>query len=183
MEPLTNIPEDHFFYKSFTSRHLVEIIIDETSHFKNFDHLLYLLGMLFFRIGNYEKSFKYLDLYIKDEGYKLGNLGYYSCVLLYLKLKAKNFSTDNLAVILKNTYGENLSQKVIANLSNPEDCFKYFILPDCGNCSICPINKECYYDKWNEINTKIIQKIRNNPIKQEELVNIFKINLIDKKKN
>ena len=175
LEPLTNTPNDYYSFKySFsTSKSFLNIFIDESAHFRQFDKLTYLLGMLFFRTGNYEKSYKYLDIYIKEYGKELGNLDYYSCVLLYLRLKTDKMSEKEINAILKNIFGEKLSQEVINDLSKPEDCFKYFTLPECGECTGCPIKQECKYEKWNEINTKIIQKIESNPINQEGISNIF----------
>ena len=173
LEPLINIPEDYYHCRSFICSSLLEIIIDGASHIAQFDNLIYLLGMLFFHLENYEKAFKYLDFYIKEAGNNYKNLDYYTCVILYLRLKSDKRSENEIRIVLKNTFGEKLSREVIDDLSKPEECFKYFVLPECGNCSTCPISKECYYDKWKDINSKIIQKIKNNPVKQEDISKIF----------
>ena len=102
------------------------------------------------------------------------NLDYYNCVLLYLKLKSDKVPENKIKIILNNTFAENLSKEVVDDLKNPENCFKYFILPECGDCSLCPIKKECKYEKWKDINSKIIQKIKSNLINQEDLEAVFK---------
>ena len=50
LEPLINIPEDYYQCRSFFCKSFLDIIIDESSHLSQFDNMIYLLGMLFFRL-------------------------------------------------------------------------------------------------------------------------------------
>jgi len=128
---------------------------------------------MFYFSKEYEKAFKYLKLYLEEEGTTLSNLSYYACALAYMDLKTKKFPKKDIYRNLYSLFGKDLAEEVISDLEDPREIFKYLELPECGDCSLCPASDKCFYDGWHKISIKMREKISNVQIKQENLSGIF----------
>ena len=147
--------------------------MDESSDIHEFDNVRYLLACMFYFSKEYEKAFKYLKLYLEEEGTTLSNLSYYACALAYMDLKMKKFPKKDIYRNLYSLFGKDLAEEVISDLEDPREIFKYLELPECGDCSLCPASDKCFYDDWHKISIKMREKISNVQIKQENLSGIF----------
>jgi ribosomal protein S12 methylthiotransferase accessory factor len=170
------IVEHPTLYVKFRTDYLssqANLIMDESSDIHEFDHIAYLVACMFYFCGEYKKAFKYLKLYLEEEGHALNNLSYYVCALAYINLKMKKVPHKDIYKNLYYLFGKELAEEVASDLRNPREVFKYVELPECGDCSLCPVSDKCFYDEWYKISMKMREKISKAQIKQENLSRLF----------
>jgi len=172
-EILLEDPAQYYWYRESAFSKITRIKTDESSDVHEFDNVKYLLACMFYFSKEYEKAFKYLKLYLEEEGTTLSNLSYYACALAYMDLKTKKFPKKDIYRNLYSLFGKDLAEEVISDLEDPREIFKYLELPECGDCSLCPASDKCFYDGWHKISIKMREKISNVQIKQENLSGIF----------
>jgi hypothetical protein len=125
------------------------------------------------RLGDYKKAFHYYALFLDENPQFNDNTGYVACFLTYLRLRSEDLAPAKIKSALKNMFDKSRWEKVIADFNNPKNIFNSYNLPDCGNCSRCPVSRHCYYKEWKKISSKIIQKINANRIEQTGLARVF----------
>lgn len=113
------------------------------------------LAMCNIKIGNHQKSSKYMEKFLTENNYDVSNINYFRAASLYLKLKASNSDDEYIKSILSITFSPEIVTEIISDISSPDTIFKYYTFPVCGNCSLCPTISQCYYDKWSQIITSI----------------------------
>ena len=166
-------PAQYYWYRESALSKITGIKTDESSDIYEFDNIRYLLACMFYFSKEYEKAFKYLKLYLEEEGSTLSNLSYYVCALAYMNLKMKEVPKKDIYRNLYYLFGKDLAEEVIGDLEDPRGVFKHLELPECGDCSLCPASDKCFYDDWYKISIKMKEKISNAQIKQENLSRIF----------
>jgi len=132
------------------------------------------LSMLFYKIEDYESSYKYIKRFCNNiSKNEKGQFIYYFCIRDYLKLKTENKSDEFILNSLSIMYDVGLVTGIYNDLKDPNKIFKYFNLPSCFNCEECEINKNCLYFKFLRKIKKLQIHINNNPIDQNNLKKIF----------
>jgi ribosomal protein S12 methylthiotransferase accessory factor len=142
-----------------------------------------LLVLIYLRLQDYKKAFEHLNQCMVEEnpgdsevsnGIKNETLKmYYSCLLFCLKFKLEGFSNPRIKENLLELYDKELVFEVMHYLDEPERVFDYYTLPRCGDCSCCPVQKECYYPQWESLEMNIAARQKTNPIHQEKLAELF----------
>lgn len=151
-----------------------EIKLEHSVHYNDYCMPEYLLALMCNRIGDFEKAFNYLDAVVKK--YQFANpedLNYFLCSLLYFKFKSDNTSKEDQKSTLEEFFGKDLAEEVILSFSKPNNTFRELSVPECGDCSVCQVSKQCYFDKWKELDLKVIKKMKENPIDQRRFANLF----------
>jgi ribosomal protein S12 methylthiotransferase accessory factor len=135
----------------------------------------YFLAILYSRLADYEKAYMHLKKYIKRIGNELPGLKYYLCVLHFCKLRVKKeWNMQKIHEILNSIYGK-AADEVIEDVSVPENAFRYYDLPSCGDCSRCSYSDErCSYPLWKDYMQKLQEKISAYPVGQEKLISLFR---------
>lgn len=142
-----------------------------------------LLVLIYLRLQDYKKAFEHLNQCMVEEnpddlevsnGIKNETLKmYYSCLLFCLKFKLEGFSNPGIRENLLELYNKELVSEVMHFLDDPEKIFDYYTLPRCGDCSCCPVQKECYYPQWKSLQMNVAARQKSNPIHQEKLAELF----------
>lgn len=169
---IKNLPS-HFIFEDY--RFLSRIVLNDSSSLGHMHNLL-LLTFLCRRQGDYKSAFRYLKTFLDQKGMEedLGyySLAYYRCALHFLKLKAEGYDEDEITNSLAGIYGVDLAKEVIGDVFDPLKTFQYLSLPACGNCNLCPVQKQCYYPRWKGVTSQLVEKARQNSIDQNRLKNL-----------
>ena len=151
-----------------------EIKLEESVDYDDFQAPEYLLALMSNRIGDYEKAFKYVNTIINKYSFESSEtLIFFLCSLLYFKFKSLSNLKEEHQFTLEEFYGKDLAEEVISLFSKPHNTFQKLTLPECGNCSLCQVWKHCYFDKWKELDLKVIKKMKECPIEQSRLAKYF----------
>lgn len=133
-----------------------------------------LLIILYYRINNLRKAYKYINMYIEknisnDEREKYL---YYYCVRDYLRFKIYKPSY-NIKKILNKLYGKKIALMVIEDLRDPTKIFNDIELPTCFDCINCEIKSDCKYFDLLRYKKILEKKQEENPIDQLRVKNTF----------
>ncbi len=128
------------------------------------------LCMLCYKMGDNEKSYLYLDNYLKDKD-AVNYLYYFGCKD-YLSLLLKNRCLLEIQSFLSLFYGKDLSDEIIEDMSNPNDVFKSYNFGSFFSCKTADISNFGYYKMAPILKTIEAIKI-NNPINQMNLSSLF----------
>ena len=130
-------------------------------------NLDWLLAFLSLRIGDYRRSYRHLDAYLRSDSVE-GFDGYYLGALLYLNRRAEG-DTDAMAVAkLSTLIGRSLANEVASDLRDPKGAFRYLTLPVCGRCRGCPARRDCLYPDWKSLMLAMRRQFAAHPIDQRE---------------
>jgi ribosomal protein S12 methylthiotransferase accessory factor len=135
-----------------------------------------LLVLIYNRLGNYNKCVYFMEKYLRENiGKNVGleNHDYYKCASYFFRLKSENMNIEDIRYNLSNIFEINLTNEIISDLNDPNDSFKYYNLPNCGDCSKCNISNECNYPEWKKIITNLVQKAKENMPNQSDLSYLF----------
>lgn len=127
------------------------------------------LANLFYYAGNIEKAIDYIDMFIHAESTKdpEADLKYFHCAKQYIEL-LQIFESKTINLKLKQLFDSAIVDEVSEDLSNPEESLKYYDLPTCFECEICPIKSDCrYFDVM-----KVVKKIQEHSIKNIDQMNL-----------
>jgi ribosomal protein S12 methylthiotransferase accessory factor len=130
-----------------------------------------LLAILFHRAADYTKAARYFRMHL--ESHPDEAVGYTTCCLAYFILKAGTRRVESLRANLVSFFGRELAEEVISDLKDSDNAFRYYQLPDCGDCSRCEIKDACLYPAWKKVRTAYEAIVKQNPIRQEALENVF----------
>lgn len=161
-----------FFFEGSLPQRLAMINLDSSNEWGKLFASIF-LAVISHRIGDYPRAFEYLNAYV-ESGVDLEDLAEYTrCVLLYFKLRSEKYRDESIKNTLFSIFGSELAGEVIADVSNHENAFQYFTLPKCGDCSSCPVDNQCYYERWKRVMTHLKKKMEDNPIDQGKLSTLF----------
>lgn len=119
----------------------------------------FLLSLLFHRIGDYKRAFKYLRDNLQRTGYNLQNSRYFEGALEYFRLMAEGWKVPDIQRHLREMFNDDLTEEITADLSDRKNAFQYMRLPDCMQCDKCPINEFCHYEDWLRIQNTVRSKL------------------------
>jgi hypothetical protein len=154
------------------------IIVGEESGIPRLYSREILLSELSCRIGDYSRAFRYLNAHIrkvvKDSQLEIENFDYAWCALAYLKLKAEGSADGETESTLKSLFGDALAAEVAGDIASPEKPLANCVLPRCGDCARCPIERHCLYPEWRRIVECLNRRMAGSSIDQADLVRIFR---------
>ncbi len=140
---------------------------------KTMDPEIFLL-LLFYRLEENKKAFKYLNAYLKKQKVnKQPRQLFHLCLRDYLKLKIENTSLDTIEKILMDLYGATVSRSVINDFHNPEKIFNNSALPECFNCKSCDIKPFCKHFDVLKVIKGLQEKYKKAEIDQLTIKKIF----------
>lgn len=124
----------------------------------------------FYKTGDYENAYKAIDGYLQeiDSGKIDPAVSYFKCVRDYIG--ARNAGVDNesyIKGILGKFYTEDIVEKVMAGMRNPEETFKAFGALSCYRCDECSLRNHCWYPSIKDYHMIIKDSYALNVINQE----------------
>lgn len=150
------------------------IVIPHTSEQLSKLSPILLLFMLNYKIKNLKKSFYYINFFVKI--YQFNNhreFLYFSCIRDYVKLKIKNYNSNEIEKTLKMFYKEDIVTIIVNLLSNQATIFNHVELPNNFNCDICKLKDNCRAYEVFEYKTKLFEYKKINIIDQKKLSDIY----------
>ena len=129
-----------------------------------------LLSMLFYYIGQFEKSYFYMNEFLKQKPVS-EYLYFYACKD-YISLRAKAKDSAMINTYMEIFYGKGLAIEVGEDLKNPHDVFSSYNLQSFFDCKECEIN-DFKYVKFCKMLKAIREKIKQKNISQIYLSSIF----------
>lgn len=128
------------------------------------------LNMAFYKLGNIDKAYFYLNNYLKDKEVK-DYLYFYACkdYLALLKEKIKN---NDIKSYMTKIYGLDLAKEVIEDMLDASTVFKSYNLQSFFYSKDCNIYEFNYFNIASILN-KIEKKHKAQPIDQLNLSKIF----------
>lgn len=127
-----------------------------------------LIALVYLRLGNYQKAATHYAAYLRTP-LGLQATSYERACGLFLKLRAEENDEVEIARVLGSVFGEGLALEVIQDLQTPEQVFQYLVLPECGDCSICPVISDCLFPAWEVAASKMNDAVSGKCIDQAGL--------------
>jgi ribosomal protein S12 methylthiotransferase accessory factor len=130
-----------------------------------------LLSMIFYRLRNIDKSYYYMNLFLKQKPSQ-DFLYFYACKD-YLALQRQKENSTRTISYLEKIYGIDLTQEIIEDMKDPRNIFKSYNLQsffDCENCNI----EDFPYVKFAPILKRIRNMQTNFNLSQSVLSKVFK---------
>lgn len=128
--------------------------------------------MLFYKNGNYGKSLKYLELFLKDKDKT--NYIYYDAVRLFVTLnKVGKSSLKETSDILSKCFGTELAEEIVNDIDDRKKIFKYYKMPSCPNCNKCKLKNNCKLDTIIELEIRLNEKTESAAIDQSSISKLF----------
>jgi ribosomal protein S12 methylthiotransferase accessory factor len=147
------------------------------------------LSMLCFKLGEYDKAFRYYSEYVnlmeasfsKPELATQVDLPLFYATREYLRLWAVYpGKSDKVRHILRTAYDENITDQVMSFFALAESDFSglwaYVMgdeMPACWDCASCSLSPDCRYSRLAGIVHSLKEKMLQNPIDQLELRSVF----------
>lgn len=161
-------------YESSQSFDIVRTFLPNTSRFILGMPQEILIMMLYGRLGNYRKAYRYVDLYLekqKTSGKPMP--AFHLCLRDYFFLKQKETPVDRIESVLTNLYGASVCKSVVDEFKDPAALFNRSEFPSCFQCAECDIKSDCrHFDVLMHIK-RIQSKCISSPIQQESLGALF----------
>lgn len=126
----------------------------------------FLLAMLFLRLGDHKKASEYLDGNLKRTGCAPENNGYFLGAKAYCRMKAQGLSKSNIQAVLNDLLGREKALEIIDDFSDRRSTFRSLQLPECGDCSICPISDSCLYEGWRRMQSTLRKHLESVKLDQ-----------------
>jgi hypothetical protein len=128
--------------------------------------VFFLLCQIWYQLGEYEKSRKYFQCFLKT---RTDDNDYYKLVarLLDAKVNAESMDAEKLGLLkgLKNVvHGSELAEQVLKDMAEPYHTDRFTKLPRCPVCEQCPLEEECLTPKKLSIARKIYAEMSANHI-------------------
>jgi ribosomal protein S12 methylthiotransferase accessory factor len=129
-----------------------------------------LLSMLFYYIGQFDKSYIYINEFLKQKPVS-EYLYFYACKD-YISFRAKTKDLSMINTYLELFYGKELAIEVEEDMKNPHDVFKSYNIQSYFDCRECEIKNFKYINVYKILLT-IRKKMMQNNISQINLSSIF----------
>ncbi len=173
------------------------LLKNSNSHTYRIDNLPYalLLVLILYKLGEYKDALEYFQYVLDREtaeyehyhGFNLTDVSLifnkklgrglpkpdpsahlHQTIYFFLSHLCRGLSHDDAAAVSETYFGTPLTQGALEFLS-----MKPILLPNCGDCSTCPVNTECHFDEWKERITAIGRRMEEYYPKQEDMAKVF----------
>ncbi len=154
------------------------VVLSPRSPFRRLFSLDYLLTLLSLRLGDHGRAARHLGSFLREArrgGEPSMDFDYLRCASQWLDGQVAGIPEDELRALVTTCYGEALLAEVEADLRNPSAVFDPGSLPACGDCSACPVQRDCRYEVWRNTAERIRVELDANPIDQLQLRDVLKV--------
>jgi ribosomal protein S12 methylthiotransferase accessory factor len=131
-----------------------------------------LLALMALKGGDHEMAARNYSRYVTACQRRDGAGSRELCRLAHLKLRAGNVGEDERRRRLASFFEAADVDEVARDLSD-DDPFRDLALPECGDCSSCPVAGECACPQWKRVDASLRERARQNPIDQTQLRSLF----------
>lgn len=134
-----------------------------------------LLTLVSYQLSDLKAAFKHMSLFLEENEQKQIKIERYYYALrdfFYWKIKCKEDVTL-LRGILKNIYGEQLSNEIIADTNDKDAIFQNFQIPNCFHCEKCDVKANCMYFSLLKLDVDIQNMYQHNMPQQDKLNKVF----------
>ena len=129
--------------------------------------LSYFLVIFSYIIQDYEKSLKYLNIFIKD--FNISKEIYYRVVKALIEFKIQKFDDTKIKDKLDKKFNPELVADVLNDFSNKSNLLNGISIPQCPNCSKCNLSADCNTKELIDLNIKFNNQAKNFNINQLNL--------------
>ena len=157
--------------KSSSTGPLSGILTVPDNEFYNLSFKIVLM-LIFYKLKNWGKALSYLNEYLAENP-DVENIPYFKGVQYYLKQTSLGNNSQIISHSLSQLLGSDLSEEICSDLSNPDEAFKHYDTPDCGDCSKCSLKNDCRYPEWKTLMERLQAKALQCFPDQTELQSLF----------
>jgi len=133
------------------------------------------ISSAYYRMRDFKNAYDTMCKYIKLAESITNNatVSYLSCVRDYFGALSDGLSDEEkIRGLLSKFYSQDILDKAISDIKNPDKIFKNSAKLDCFNCTPCTYKKYCYYEKTEDIYLKLKDKYLQNIIDQSKNKNL-----------
>jgi uncharacterized domain len=126
----------------------------------------------YYKMGEYRKAYHTMGCFANTmtSQYSDMNNMYFSCLRDYFGALAGGISSEaEISGILLKFYPDNIVDKVLSSLKNPDEVFKNCSRLDCFNCHTCQYIRYCFYPACEKLYIKLKDIYALNNIDQESI--------------
>jgi uncharacterized domain len=130
------------------------------------------IGSAYYKMGDFKKAYEAMGCFVRDmrSQYNESNNSYYNCVKDYYGALARGMrDITEISNILMGFYPENIVDRVLFNLKEPEGVFINCPRLDCFDCGGCSYTRQCYYPQRERLFMKLKDIYAGNVIDQSLL--------------
>lgn len=134
-----------------------------------------LLTLVSYQLSNLKEAFKHMSFFLEENEQKQIKIERYYYALrdfFYWKMKCNGDATL-LLDILKNIYGEQLANEIIADTNDKDAIFQNFQMPNCFHCEECDGRTKCMYFSLLKLDVNIQNMYLQNTPQQDKLKETF----------
>ena len=133
-----------------------------------------LLALVAFRSGDISVAYDSMNRFLckqQNTGHRLDK--YYYCIRDYFALSNRRIPQKDITQILDVLYEKDTVGEAISACTSPDSFMSALPLPKCFDCDSCALQSECGYEALIDMESRIqnIQKL--NPISQSDLNKLF----------
>ncbi|GKX27639.1 hypothetical protein SH1V18_01190 [Vallitalea longa] len=174
IEEIISYMKKKYFTNDDTVFNLLKIPLNDSFSYNNLRTDLF-VACLYYKAKRYRESYYELNKYIKYikkfKNIDTSALAYYKCCRDYIGGKAEQHDEKSVKSILIKFYPVDIVEKVIKDLKNPNEIFKYHDILNCYDCEECNLKSNCSYN--------IVKRIHKTLKEQQKIVNLNQLKIFD----
>ncbi len=102
-----------------------------------------LFFMINYKVGNYEYSLKYINLFLENKDFSIYK--YYFAIRDFIVLKNRHHNNLDIKSLLAVKYGQEIATEIIEDVGEPEKIFDNYEWTSCFHCEKCELINSCMY--------------------------------------
>ena len=102
-----------------------------------------LFFMINYKVGNYEYSLKYIDVFLENKDFSIYK--YYFAIRDFTYLKNEDYNNSDIESLLAIKYGQETAKEIIEDIGEPEKIFNNYEWTSCFHCEQCELINSCRY--------------------------------------
>jgi len=139
------------------------------------------ISMAYYKMGHFKKAYEVMTGFVKSVSsrYSEANNTYFCCMRDYLGALANGMNSETeILNILSRFYAENIVDKTLSSLKNPNEVFMNCSRLECFNCSACQYVKHCMYLPAERLYMKLKDVYARNVINQKSVTQCIRIRAV-----
>lgn len=175
LDDLERYRRDARFSSVAILENIVCVVLGPNSPFRTLYDIDYLMTLLSLRLGEPGRAAGHLAAYMRQfQGAGEAMVApYLGCASQWLDGVAAGRSEAEWHALVAGCYGEELLERVKADLGNPATIFDLSVLPACGDCAPCPARSDCRYPLWRAPAERMRAELDAHPIDQVRVRELF----------
>lgn len=175
LDDLERYRRDPRFSSVAILENIVSVVLGPDSPFRALYDLDYLMTLLSLRLGDHARAARHLAAFARQflDSPGAAMPPYLGCASQWLDGMAAGMPVQECDAWVANCHGDELLERVKADLGNPSTIFDTSRLPACGDCGTCPARLDCRYPIWRATAERLHHELRGQPIDQRGVCKLF----------